>query len=93
MLSLIYVCFRFFRFFPRKTFAYNLTAVKELIEEGYRAITPGEWARCVAHVESVEWTYWENEISVEAEIESIMIDLASDSDYSSDTNTASETEN
>ena len=67
--------------------------MKGLIEEGFRAITPGERARCVAHVKLVVRAYWANEIAVEEEIESIVIDLASDSDYSSDTNTASETEN
>ena len=79
-------------FIARKNFAFNLTAVKELIEEGFRSITPGEWARCVDHVKSVERTYWANEIAVEEEHEPVVIDLASDSDCSSDTDTASESE-
>ena len=79
-------------FIARKNFAFNLTAVKGLIEEGFSAITPGEWARCVDHVKSVERTYWANEIAVDEEHEPVVIDLASDSDCSSVTDTASETE-
>ena len=80
-------------FIARKTFAFNLTAVKELIEEGLRGITPGEWTRCVEHVKWVERTYRANEIAVEEKHEPVVIDLASYSDCSSDTDTASETEN
>ena len=79
-------------FIARKNFAFNLTAIKELIEEGIRGITPGEWAKCVEHVLSIEQVYWRKEIAVEEEHEPVVIDLASDSDYSSDTDTASETE-
>ena len=76
----------------RTNFAFNLTTVKELIEDGFRSITPGEWARCVDDVKSVERTNWANEIAVDEEHEPVVIDLASDSDCSSDTDTASETE-
>ena len=41
-------------FIARKNFAFNLTSIKELIEEGIRGITPGNWAKCVEHVLSVE---------------------------------------
>ena len=76
----------------RKNFAFNLTSIKDLIEEGIRGITPGEWAKCVEHVLSVEQVYWRKEIAVEEEHGPVVIDLASDSDCSSDTDTASETE-
>ena len=66
-------------FIARKNFAFDLTAVKELIEEGFRAITPGEWARCVDHVKSVDRAYRANEIVVEEEHEPVpvVIDQAS----------------
>ena len=35
-----------------KNFAFNLTSIKELNEEGIIGITPGEWAKCVEHVVS-----------------------------------------
>ena len=73
-------------------FPFNLTSGKELIEDGFRSITPGEWARCVDHVKSVELTYWANAIAVDEVHEPIVIDLASNSDCSSDTDTVSETE-
>ena len=87
------MCFYFFSgFIARKNFAFNLTAIKELIEEGIRGITPGEWAKCVEHVLSIEQVYWRKEIAVEEEHEPVVIDLSSDSGCSSDTDTASETE-
>ena len=66
-------------FIARTNFAFNLTAVKELIEKGFRAITPDEWARCVDHVKSVERTYRANEIAVEEEHETVpvVVDQAS----------------
>ena len=41
----------------RNNFAFNLTAIKELTEEGIRGITPGNWAKCVEHVLSVRRVY------------------------------------
>ena len=37
------------RFIARNNFAFNLTAIKELIEEGMRGITPSDWAKCVEY--------------------------------------------
>ena len=37
------------RFIARNNFAFNLTAIKELIEEGMRGIKPGDWAKCVEY--------------------------------------------
>ena len=54
----------------RKDFAFNLTAIKELIEEGIRGITPGDWVKCVEHVFSVDkHTYWLKENVVEEDHE------------------------
>ena len=44
-------------FTARNNFAFNLTAIKELIEEGIRGITPGDWVKCVERVLSVERVY------------------------------------
>ena len=82
----------FLGFIARNNFAFNLTSIKELIEEGIRGITPGKWAKCVEHVLSVEPVYWGKEIAVAEEHEPVAIVLASDSDCSSDTDTASETD-
>ena len=49
--------------------------MKELIEEGFRSLTPGEWARCVDHGKSVELTHWANEIAVDEEHKPVVIDL------------------
>ena len=46
----------------------------------------------VEHVLSVERVYWLQKIAIKEEHEPVMIDLASETDYSSDTDTASETE-
>ena len=59
---------------------------------GIRGITPGEWAKCVEHVLPVEQVYWRKKFAVEEEHKPVVIDLASDSDCSSDIDTASETE-
>ena len=76
-------------FIATSKFAFNLTAIKELIEEGIRDITPGVWVKCVEHVLSVERV---KEIVAEEDHEPVVIDLASVSDCSSDTDTDSETE-
>ena len=84
---------RFYGYFiSRNNFAFNLAAIKELIKEGIRGITPGDWAKCVKHVLSVERVYWLKEIAAEEDLEPVVIDLASASDCSFDTDAASETE-
>ena len=57
----------FSRFIAKKNFAFNLTAVKGLIEECLTGNTTGDCARRVDHVKSLERTYWRNEIEVEEE--------------------------
>ena len=44
-------------FIAMNNFAFNLTAIKELIEEGIRGITPGDWAKCIEHALRVERVY------------------------------------
>ena len=61
--------------------------MKELIEEAVRSITPGDWARCVDYVLSLERGYWANEIAVEDEHEPVVIELASDSVTAAQTQT------
>ena len=46
----------------------------------------------VEHVLSVDRVYWLKKIAIEVEHAPVVIDLASETDYSSDTDTASETE-
>ena len=46
----------------------------------------------VEHVLSVDRVYWLKKIAIEVEHEPVVIGLASETDYSSDTDTASETE-
>ena len=56
---------------------------------GIRGITSGDWVKCFEHVLSVERVYWLKEIAAEEDHQPVVIDLASDSDCSSDTDTAS----
>ena len=37
-------------FHCEEKFHFHLTAIKELIEEGIRGITPGDWAKCIEPV-------------------------------------------
>ena len=46
----------------------------------------------IEHVLSVERVYWLKKIAIMEEHEPVVIDLASETDYSSDADTASETE-
>ena len=46
----------------------------------------------VEHVLSVERVYWLKKIAIKEEHEPVVIDLASETDYSSDADTASEME-
>ena len=74
-------------FIAMDNFAFNLYC------QSIRGITPGDWVKCVEHVLSVERVYiLVKEIAAEEDHEPVVIDLASDSDCSSNTDTASETE-
>ena len=52
----------------------------------------GPTLKYVEHVLSVERVHWLKKIAIEEELEPVVIDLASETDYSSDTDTASETQ-
>ena len=41
-------------FIARNNFAFSLTAIKELMEEGIRGTTPEYWSKCVEHDFQVE---------------------------------------
>ena len=79
-------------FIAKRNLRFNLTNVKELIEEGIARIGEPEWENCCAHVIQTEREYWKSEIAVEKEVERIIIHIGSDSEVSSDeeTDTASE---
>lgn len=62
-----------------------------MIPQGLETIGQSEWSKCIAHVRSVEEMYWAIDIAVDVQ-EKLVIELVSDSDDDSGTDTASEGE-
>ena len=47
----------------QRKLAFNLTRIKEMIQEGLASITRKHWSDCVDHVKQVENVYWASNIA------------------------------
>ena len=52
--------------------------IERLLQEGFQAVTPEDWARCCRHVIDLEQRYWEDDGVIE-QIEPVVVSLQSDS--------------
>ena len=59
----------------------------DVIHDAIAAVTEDDWVSSCRHVEEVERKYWDADIAVEAEMEKIVIQVASSDE---DTDTATE---
>ena len=67
----------------------------QLIENGLQSVTSDQWKSCCEHVCSVEEKYWANDVTVEKEMEKLIITVTSsdeDSDTASETDDYSDTD-
>ena len=66
----------------RRNLHFRKTGVETLIEEAIENIGEREWSVCYKHIREIEQEYWKREITVEEEIDRVIIFVDSDSDVS-----------
>ena len=71
--------------------AFNLTGIKELIQDGLTSITPKHWSDCVNHVKQVERDYWASD-NAKGEMPDHVVIALTESDEETDTADESEDE-